>query len=241
MYKSGGKAIRARNGQVVQAAPFQSWKPSGSVARVEPNRRWFGNTRVIGQKELAGFREAMGGLKQDPYQFVLKQNKLPMSLLTDPVSSAHSNLLSSESFDDTFGKKSKRRRPNLKSFSTMEEMVKNAEDKEGTYDETKDRDLVDKNGDDIRDWSGFGTSIFTKGQSKRIWGELYKVIDASDIVVQVSGWNIRVSLLCVGCTSGLVGRSLSVPLCLYAPPPPRQQRNNKKRHCPLHLLLLLLL
>jgi hypothetical protein len=34
---------------------------------------------------------------------------------------------------------------------------------------------------------GFGTSIFTKGQSKRIWGELYKVIDASDIIVQVLG------------------------------------------------------
>jgi hypothetical protein len=26
---------------------------------------------------------------------------------------------------------------------------------------------------------------FEKGQSKRIWGELYKVIDSSDVVVQV--------------------------------------------------------
>jgi hypothetical protein len=26
-------------------------------AKVAPNRQWFGNTRVIGQKELANFRE----------------------------------------------------------------------------------------------------------------------------------------------------------------------------------------
>ena len=28
-------------------------------------------------------------------------------------------------------------------------------------------------------------SIFEKGQSKRIWGELYKVVDSSDVVIQV--------------------------------------------------------
>ena len=28
-------------------------------------------------------------------------------------------------------------------------------------------------------------SIFEKGQSKRIWGELYKVIDSSDVLIQV--------------------------------------------------------
>jgi hypothetical protein len=29
-------------------------------------------------------------------------------------------------------------------------------------------------------------NMFEKGQSKRIWGELYKVLDSSDVVVQVS-------------------------------------------------------
>lgn len=28
-------------------------------------------------------------------------------------------------------------------------------------------------------------TMFEKGQSKRIWGELYKVVDSSDVVVQV--------------------------------------------------------
>lgn len=33
--------------------------------------------------------------------------------------------------------------------------------------------------DAARDW------VFEKGQSKRIWGELYKVLDSSDVVIQV--------------------------------------------------------
>jgi hypothetical protein len=28
-------------------------------------------------------------------------------------------------------------------------------------------------------------AVFEKGQSKRIWGELYKVLDSSDVVIQV--------------------------------------------------------
>ena len=28
-------------------------------------------------------------------------------------------------------------------------------------------------------------NVFDKGQSKRIWGELYKVLDSSDVVIQV--------------------------------------------------------
>jgi nuclear GTP-binding protein len=42
MYKSGGKVIRNRQGKVLRAAPFQSSSKSGEVARVEPNRKWFG-------------------------------------------------------------------------------------------------------------------------------------------------------------------------------------------------------
>lgn len=28
-------------------------------------------------------------------------------------------------------------------------------------------------------------TMFEKGQSKRIWGELYKVVDSSDVIIQV--------------------------------------------------------
>ena len=52
-----------------------------------------------------------------------------------------------------------------------------------TYDQTKDNDLVANNIFDYLDLAR--ESIFLKGQSKRIWGELYKVIDSSDVVVHV--------------------------------------------------------
>ena len=41
------KAKRDESGKVIRPAPFQSKFASGTVAREEPNRRWFGNVRVV--------------------------------------------------------------------------------------------------------------------------------------------------------------------------------------------------
>ena len=41
------KAKRDADGNIVRAAPFQSKLAAGTVARVEPNRKWFGNIRVV--------------------------------------------------------------------------------------------------------------------------------------------------------------------------------------------------
>lgn len=38
--------------------------------------------------------------------------------------------------------------------------------------------------------------IYDKGQSRRIWGELYKVVDSSDVVVQVLSFIKRHTCLC---------------------------------------------
>ena len=57
MYKEG-KPVRNAKGDIIKAAPFQSKEIPN--ARVEPNRRWFGNTRVIAQNALAEFRERIG-------------------------------------------------------------------------------------------------------------------------------------------------------------------------------------
>jgi nuclear GTP-binding protein len=42
MYRDEGKPTRNRHGKVVNAAAFQSRATPGEVARVEPNRKWFG-------------------------------------------------------------------------------------------------------------------------------------------------------------------------------------------------------
>ena len=60
------------------------------MARIEPNRKWFGNTRLIGQDELDRFRQAVSTAKKDPYQVILSQAKLPMSLIKEPATDSES-------------------------------------------------------------------------------------------------------------------------------------------------------
>ncbi|NXR97998.1 NOG2 protein, partial [Oxylabes madagascariensis] len=91
------------------------------------------------------------------------------------------HILDTETFETTFGPKSQRKRPNL-SASDVQSLVENAEASSKSYDQGKDRDLVTED-TGVRDEAQ--DEIFKKGQSKRIWGELYKVIDSSDVVVQV--------------------------------------------------------
>ena len=49
-----------------------------NVARIAPDRRWFGNTRVISQKELENFREEVTVKEADPYSIILRRKKIPM-------------------------------------------------------------------------------------------------------------------------------------------------------------------
>lgn len=49
MFKEG-KAQRNKDGKIIQAASYQSRDVPTAV--IEPNRKWFGNTRVISQDSL---------------------------------------------------------------------------------------------------------------------------------------------------------------------------------------------
>ncbi|EGW00546.1 nucleolar GTP-binding protein 2 [Cricetulus griseus] len=181
MYRQ--KERRNNRGKVIKPLQYQSTVASGTVARVEPNIKWFGNTRVIKQASLQKFQEEMDKVMKDPYKVVMKQSKLPMSLLHDRVQphNAKVHILDTESFESTFGPKSQRKRPNLFA-SDMQSLLENAEMSTESYDQGKDRDLVTE---DTGVRNEAQEEIYKKGQSKRIWGELYKVIDSSDVVVQV--------------------------------------------------------
>ncbi|XP_073758991.1 nucleolar GTP-binding protein 2 isoform X2 [Callorhinus ursinus] len=181
MYRQ--KERRNSRGKVIKPLQYQSTVASGTVARVEPNIKWFGNTRVIKQSSLQKFQEEMGTVMKDPYKVVMKQSKLPMSLLHDRIQPHNSkvHILDTESFETTFGPKSQRKRPNL-FVSDMQSLLENAEMSSESYDQGKDRDLVTE---DTGVRNEAQEEIYKKGQSKRIWGELYKVIDSSDVVVQV--------------------------------------------------------
>lgn len=170
-------------GKVIKPLQYQSTVAPGTVARVEPNIKWFANTRVIKQSSLQKFQEEMNAVKKDPYRVVMKQSKLPMSLLHDRIKAHNSkvHILDTETFETTFGPKAQRKRPNL-TAGELKDFAEQAEVLAQSYSAEKDRDLVFEDTgvkDEARE------EIFKKGQSKRIWGELYKVIDSSDVIIQV--------------------------------------------------------
>uniref|UniRef100_A0A672K995 Nucleolar GTP-binding protein 2 n=1 Tax=Sinocyclocheilus grahami TaxID=75366 RepID=A0A672K995_SINGR len=170
-------------GKVIKPLQYQNTVASGTVARVEPNIKWFANTRVIKQSSLQKFQEEMNAVKKDPYRVVMRQTKLPMSLLHDRIKAHNSkvHILDTETFETTFGPKAQRKRPIL-SVGELKDFAEQAEVSAQSYSADKDRDLVSEDSgvkEEARE------EIFKKGQSKRIWGELYKVIDSSDVIIQV--------------------------------------------------------
>ena len=205
MYKDG-KAQHNARGDVTKAASYQGTeKPN---ARVEPNRKWFTNTRVISQDALEGFRGAVEAQQRDPYSYLLKQNKLPMSLINDNKDKERKDGLvqhkakiriESEAFGDTFGPKAQRKRPRL-AVSSLEDLANGIDQSHDQYRERQEEarylagqshddqsnlplDFV--HGADAGELTTAREPVFSKGQSKRIWNELYKVIDSSDVVIHV--------------------------------------------------------
>ncbi|KAH7974145.1 hypothetical protein HPB49_010547 [Dermacentor silvarum] len=177
MYKNS-RPYRDRKGKIVKAAPYQSWVTSGTVARVAPNPKWFGNTRTVSQGALQQFQEELGQAMRDPYQVVMRQSKLPVSLLNEKAKNARVHILDTASFETTFGPKAQRKKPRL-SAGDLSELVQAADTSQVHHSETKKETPEDEPKDAVRQ------QIMAKGQSKRIWNELYKVIDSSDVVIQV--------------------------------------------------------
>ena len=234
------RAKRNSKGQIVHE-DFQS-KDLPST-RIQPDRRWFGNTRVVGQRQLEQFRDEMADKVDDAYTVLLRQKKLPLSLLQEdgeggggegkkkktksPLDGARSGLLTAAPFAATFGSKATRKRPKL-AAETYGDMARSAAAGRVSATTTVGDDAAaapatpgggdDDDGDDgepsalpppssalfgnddndgandqrYPSWTGgapppklLKDALFDKGQSKRIWGELYKVLDSSDVVVQV--------------------------------------------------------
>lgn len=187
MYK-GSKAQRNKKGEIVRGADLQD--RTVPDARVQPDRRWFNSTRVISQDALQHFRDALGETQKDSYQFLLKRNKLPMSLLEekDKTDSPTASILETESYAKTFGPHSQRKKPRI-AASSLEEVAQMTQKDNEQYEEKQELNStlgLMANQDEENGWTNVAKeSVFTKGQSKRIWNELYKVIDSSDVVIHV--------------------------------------------------------
>jgi len=249
MYNNG-KAIRNKEGTVVGGQFMMSDRAGDreittATGRIAPDRRWFGNTRVVGQTELDKFREEMTSKVADPYSVVLKRKKLPMGLLQDAAvamsaegGNLKAGLLTNEPFSHAFGKRSRRNKVKLEQYMvgrTSKYDEKNHSDekkkddlnykpvaggqavpveqrpetdadvyaallsaartsnstyetvnaREGIVPWGKDSNITATEGEGV-DWrSEKKADLFLKGQSKRIWGEFYKVVDCSDVILHV--------------------------------------------------------
>ena len=137
MYKQ--KPVRDKKGKLIKQDLQSKELP---ITRIVPDRRWFGNTRVVGQKELSNFREEIAAKQHDPYTVLLKQKQLPMGLLTDATKIKQMKLLEVESYSDTFGGKSKRKRPKIgAAASSLEAFVAQTATKAESYEPTKDPNI----------------------------------------------------------------------------------------------------
>jgi len=175
------KPTRNKDGMII-GGQYMSKIPDEPTKRIAPDRRWFGNTHIVGQKNLDDFREQMSEAVNDPFAVVMKTKNLPMALLTDTFKDAKPQLLGTESFKTTFGAKSTRKRPKNSNYNSMDSLMKHVVKSNATYKKEDDGNIE-------AEWSMShfvqGDRHLKRGQSKRVWSELYKVIDASDVLVQV--------------------------------------------------------
>lgn len=189
-YRSEGTIRRLNMYKKAPARPEKRQEQSLKPMRIQPDRRWFGNTRVIAQDKMQAFRETLSKKVDDPFSVVLRSSKLPMSLLQDTDGKASKmDLLQVEPFKEAFGKKRRQKRPKLTNYD-LDGLLKRADDGAEDYDGKEDKkSLTDKKGEPLQD-DGMkhgvtDAEIFLKGTSKRIWAELYKVVDSSDVIVFV--------------------------------------------------------
>uniref|UniRef100_A0A6T6BP81 Nucleolar GTP-binding protein 2 n=1 Tax=Compsopogon caeruleus TaxID=31354 RepID=A0A6T6BP81_9RHOD len=180
---------RDRKGRIVQGAgDLTSSIPEVGAGRVAPNRRWFGNTRTVDQKDLERFREQIGQVRADPYSVLMKKRKVPLGLLAEgtpgrELEGEKLGLLAVEPFEETFSKGRWRKRPKLSSGSrNLEALAQHSSQRTSKFEE----DATEAEPSEFATFKDVDKDkVFDKGQSRRIWGELHKVVDSSDVILQV--------------------------------------------------------
>lgn len=165
MYRNGGKTVDFAN-------------KTTKSCRILPNRKWFGNTRTISSDKLDELRNAVNAHLKDPLNMLLHSEKLPNFIVNQPTVDEHKQRIFPHSNSPKMLK-----RPNIHAVD-MQQYVRNIEEKY-TEEYPSTNDLESDHFLNRDDPQLLQRDLFSKGQSKRIWGELYKVLDCSDVILEI--------------------------------------------------------
>jgi len=172
-------------------------KEPHEMKQLAPDRRWFMNTRTINQSSLDKFRNIFETAKADPYAVVIQKSKTPLSLYNDENKEENpmKKALDFESFPASFHSKGHKPRKRDRLNSSFKELADQVVQMQDEYDVKNDKDIAPsvhrtKARNVARqpveaDMEAPMALCMTKGTSKRIWSELYKVVDSSDIICYV--------------------------------------------------------
>ncbi|KAH0569904.1 Nucleolar GTP-binding protein 2 [Spironucleus salmonicida] len=172
MYRE--KATHDAKGKVIKQR-YHSSTPE-SDGKIVGNRKYFANTRIASQSDLERMREAVAKAR-DPNTFLLRDKRLPTSLITEQEE-CQVKIEQVEPFGLTFGPKSQRRKAKI-AFQA-DEIVKEATKLQNEYNIDNDINIqqaIDKK-------TAFDPRMI-RGQTHRVYSEIYKVIDSSDVLVYV--------------------------------------------------------
>ncbi|KAJ7083415.1 NGP1NT-domain-containing protein [Mycena belliarum] len=166
-------------------ASLKSSEDETKPGRVQPDWRWFGNTQVISQNALDRFRTSLlTNSKDNPYHVLLRRIKLPIALLDDaanPNLRKRPHIVEVEAFGDTFGPKAQRKRLRIDAgfFDELSKLGAAA------AEDAADAQRLASSVVEAQTHADYHEPIYAKGTSRRIYGELYKVIDSSDVVLHI--------------------------------------------------------
>ncbi|TBU09159.1 nucleolar GTP-binding protein [Hamiltosporidium magnivora] len=152
-----GRPKRNRKGEIIKEAEFQK-TTRNNQSKIPPDTKWFKATRVVTKQELQVYENCVQ--KLNPYNVLLEKGKIPFSLLNERITKKKYNVDSNFNVkNSTFCNKS------------IEELKKLLQKNEKNEEKTEEKNESE--------------SKAGKGNSKRIFNELYKVVDSSDILIHV--------------------------------------------------------
>jgi len=180
MYRT--RATRDAKGKVISEDLQSKDLPN---SRVAPDRRWFGNSRIVSQKQLEALRVANQKQKLDPRTAVLSVQRLQWDKLQakqDNQNVGAANLVAGRIKRELEPKNCLRRKKPRLSAEILQKL-------EGAVPLTTNSEgEMDFQAGEVEDGGNGGNDIpsnVQKGQSRRIWSELFKVIDSSDVLIEV--------------------------------------------------------